>query len=184
VPHGADQLTLTHPHDDDGPALVRRRRILYNLTALALVILMGLAVADAFLPVFGVDTAAESSPVRENGGELTVTYPELTRPALASPFAIEVVRPGGFGDDKIELAISRTWMEVWDENGFYPTPSAETGDDQWLVYEFDPPDGDTFRFFYDARLEPARQESVRGAVELRDGSAVLAAVEFQTKVRP
>lgn len=183
MPRGADELTLTHPSRGDGPGRVRSRRLLYNLTALGLVTLMALAVADAFLPVFGVDSAIETSPL-DGGGEMRVTYTSVTRPALASPFSIEITRPGGFDEDKIELAISRPWIEVWDENGFYPTPSGETADDQWLLYEFDPPDGGTFRFFYDARLEPARQESVRGAVELRDGSKVLAAVTFETRVRP
>lgn len=182
MPRGADEQTLTHPSHGDGPGRVRKRARLYNLTALALATLMGLALADAFLPVFGVDSAGRADSF--TGGEMRVSYPSLTRPALASPFSVEVTRRGGFGDDKIELAISRPWIEVWDENGFYPTPSGETGDDRWVVYEFDPPEGDTFRFFYDARLEPGRQQSVRGAVELREGSEVLAAVSFETKVRP
>jgi hypothetical protein len=40
------------------------------------------------------------------------------------------------------------------------------------------------RFFYDARLEPARQESVEGAVELREGDERVASVNFHTTVRP
>jgi len=52
------------------------------------------------------------------------------------------------------------------------------------VYEFDPPEGDEFRFFYDARLEPARQSSLDGVVELRQGDTVLGRVEFHTEVRP
>ena len=67
----------------------------------------------------------------------------------------------------------------------YPSPSAETGDAEWVEWEFDPPDGSVFSFFYDVRLEPARQESQDGTIELRDDSGdVLAAVAFTTTVRP
>ena len=47
-----------------------------------------------------------------------------------------------------------------------------------------PPPGDTFRLFYDARLEPARQTSIDGAVELRQGDTRLGRVDFRTEVRP
>jgi hypothetical protein len=118
-----------------------------------------------------------------DGGTLRVEYPRLTRPALAAPFAVEVTSPGGF-QDPILLAISRPWIESWDENAFYPSPSSETGDRDWVIYEFDPPPGDEFRVFYDARLEPARQTSIDGAVELRQGSNVLARVDLTTVVLP
>jgi len=173
---------VTHPDRAEGPALIRRRRRVYWVTTAAVVAVVALGVLDAFAPLLGVDAKSVTSRTSD-GVVLSVEYPALTRPALASPFAIEVTDPVGF-DGPIELAVSRPWIEIWDENGFYPTPSSETGDDRWVVWEFDPPDGNTFRFFYDARLEPARQSGVRGAVELRDGEQVLASVEFETEVRP
>lgn len=174
--------SATHPERDDGPARLRRRRRLYRVTSTVVVGIVVLGVADVFGPVLGVDSGTTTA-TSDDGIVLTVEYPELTRPALASPFSIEVVDAQGF-DGPIEVAISRPWIEVWDENGMYPTPSAETGDDRWVVWEFDPPEGTRFRFFYDARLEPARQSRVAGAVELRDGETVLAAVDFATEVRP
>ena len=174
--------TASHPERDDGPARLRRRRRLYRVTTVALVAVMALGVADVFAPVLGVDSGTTSA-TSDDGVVLTVEYPALTLPALASPFSIEVVDPQGF-DGPIEVAISRPWIEVWDENGMYPTPSAETGDDRWVVWEFDPPEGTAFRFFYDARLEPARQSRAAGVVQLRDGETVLAAVDFVTEVRP
>lgn len=175
-------FAVTHPERDEGPVLVRRRRRLYWVTTAALLAVIAAGVLDAFAPVLGVDSGSVSSQTPD-GVVLSVDYPELTRPALASPFAIEVTDPEGF-DGPIELAVSRPWIEVWDENGFYPTPSAETGDDRWVVWEFDPPEGTTFRFFYDARLEPARQTGVRGVVELREDGLTMTSVEFETEVRP
>ena len=173
---------LVHVEREDGPKVRRRRRILYGVTTAVLAGLLLVAVSDVFTDSLGVDSATVT--VRAvDGSTLTVEHPSTTRPALASPFSVEVVRPGGF-DGPIEIAVSRPWIEVWDENGFYPTPSGETGDADWVVWEFDPPDGDRFRFFYDARLEPARQWGIDGAVELRDGAATLARVDFRTNVRP
>lgn len=158
------------------------RRLAYGATSLALIVLAAVAVLDAVAPVFGVDSARVSD--RGNDGTLlTVDYPELTRPALASPFAVEVSRAGGF-DAPIEVAVSRHWMEQWDENGFVPEPESSTGDLEWVVYEFEPPDGDTLRVFFDARLEPARQESLEGAVQVRSPGEPIAEVRFETTVRP
>jgi hypothetical protein len=67
----------------------------------------------------------------------------------------------------------------------FPNPSAETGDDEWVEWEFDPPDGPVFEAFIDWRMEPAKQESQDGVIELRDETGdVLATVEVATTVRP
>ena len=177
----ARTAAVTHPTSEDGPRFVRNRRRLYVVTTVALCGLMGFAVLDAVAPVFGVDSSTKVA--RGQGMTLRVEHPTVTRPGLASPFSIEVERAGGF-DGPIEVAVSRAWIEAWDENGLYPSPSSETGDDQWVVWEFDPPDGDVLRFFYDARLEPARQTSVPGRVELRARGRRVAGVAFEAAVRP
>jgi hypothetical protein len=173
---------VTHPERDEGPRAVRWRGLAYRATTVALGLLAVLAVTDVVAPVFGVDSAQVTDRASD-ATTLTVDYARVTRPALASPFALEVTRSGGF-DEPIEVAISRQWIEVWDENGFVPEPDASTGDPSWVVYEFAPPDGDTLRVFYDARLEPARQESVAGAVQVREFGAAIAEVRFETTVRP
>jgi hypothetical protein len=161
---------------------MRVHRLVYGATTTVLLGLLVLTLLDIRGPVLGVDVA-KVTDTRADGVVLSVEYAEVTRPALASPFAIEVAAVEGF-DAPIELAISRPWLEVWDENGFYPAPDAETGDRDWVIYEFAPPDGGAFRFFYDARLEPARQEGVSGTVELRENGVVVASVDFHTAVRP
>ena len=173
---------VTHPERGDGPARMRRHRAAYGVTTSVLLVLAVLAVLDVPFGVFGVDTGTVADRAA-TGEALTVEYTAVTRPALASPFTVEVESPGGF-DGPIVIAVSRPWIEVWDENGLYPSPDGETGDPDWVVYEFEPPDGDTFRVFYDARLEPARQESVAGVVELRRDDEAIASVRFETKVRP
>ncbi len=163
---------------------MRRRRWLHRLTFGLVAAVLALAVVDGLdlFDAYGPDT--DEVRAAGDGVTLIVEYTSTIRPALASPFRVRVESADGF-DGPITIAVSRPWIEIWDENGMYPGPSAETGDHEWVEWEFDPPDGSVFNFFYDARLEPARQESQDGAVELRDDSGeVLAAVAFTTTVRP
>ena len=84
----------------------------------------------------------------------------MTRPALASLFENGRTRPGGL-DGPITLAITGEYLKMWDENGLVPAPAAETTDGEWVLWEFDPPDGDELTVFYDARIEPARRAAGR-----------------------
>lgn len=168
----------------DSAPVIRRRRWVHRATIAALVAVLGLAVLDGLdvVDAYGVDT--ETTFVDTPDGRLVVQHPTVTRPALATPFRVRVEQPGGF-DAPITIAVSRPWIEMWDENGLYPSPSAETGDPEWVVWEFDPPEGSAFALFYDARIEPARQSGQSGEVQLRDDDGtVLATVSMRTEVRP
>jgi hypothetical protein len=55
----------------------------------------------------------------------------------------------------------------------------------WIVWEFDPPVGDTLLVTYDARIEPAAQSGRSGEVAvLAADDAVLTEVSFTTRVMP
>ena len=71
---------LAAPGTDRWRRDVRRTAGVYAALSVALAALMALAVADVWLPVFGVDRAEVRSETRA-GGELRVTYPAATRPA-------------------------------------------------------------------------------------------------------
>jgi hypothetical protein len=167
-----------------GPSALTPRRVGYTLTTAFLSVLMLLALIDSFgsAAIFGVDSATE----RASAGDLdlAVTYGVVSRPALATPFDIEVHRPGGF-DDPVRVAVDQEYLRMWDENGLVPAPSAETVMGPWVVWEFDPPIGDTLLVSYDGRIEPAAQEGRRGAVAVLDeGDVPILAVDFTTRVWP
>jgi len=175
---------LTHVDDLNSRSVIRRERWVHRFTIGLLTVILGLAVLDLLdvFDTYGVDAAEVRAA--GDGVTLVVEYPSTTRPALASPFRIRVERDGGF-DGPITIALSRPWIEIWDLNGVFPNPSAETGDDEWVEWEFDPPDGPVFEAFIDWRMEPAKQESQDGVIELRDETGdVLATVEVATTVRP
>jgi hypothetical protein len=174
-------VTSTIPEIE--PSLLRRRAG-YAATTTALVLLMAVVGVDAVggVHLLGVDSTTVRD--RADGVELAVTYGRVSRPALATPFDIEVHQPGGF-DGPVTLAVDQEYLRMWDENALYPQPSSETVDGPWLVWEFDPPGGDTLLVSYDARIEPAAQEGRSGAVAVRDEHGDnLVEVSFTTRIWP
>jgi hypothetical protein len=151
---------------------------------ITLVAVVGAVFLDGVTPLalIGVDSATTTAEGPDF--ELAVTYAEVSRPALATPFDIQVVQPGGF-DAPIRIAVDQQYLRMWDENGLTPAPAEEGQVGDWVVWEFDPPSGDTLLVTYDARIEPAAQEGRHGTVAvLDDDDAVLARVDFTTRVMP
>jgi hypothetical protein len=179
-----DTVAVVHPDTPDGRKRMRHRRFTSWLTGLLLFAVIGSAVLDGadVLDVWGVDTETVVD-VADDGTELAVRHPSVTRPALASPFEIVVTRAGGFDQD-VEIAVDVAYLELWDLNGVIPAPNAERSDDDRVIWTFDPPEGDVLRVLYEARIEPGVQAETRhGAVSLLDGGEDAATVRFETKVR-
>lgn len=163
---------------------MRHRRFMSWVTALLLGGVIFSAVIDGLdlVDIWGVDDDTVST-VGADGTRLEVRYPTVSRPALATPFEIVVSRPGGF-DDQIELEIDNVFLQLWDLNGIFPSPADERSGGDTVIWTFDPPDGEVFTVFYEARIEPAAQlEKVEATVSLLDPSEVLR-VRFETRVRP
>lgn len=171
--------------DLESTARLRRLRLFgYRFTAVVLTTALGLAVLEAadVADVYGVDTGHARA---EGGGyELDVRYGTVSRPALATPFEIEVRRAGGFGDEPVVVAVTHDYLAMWDENGLDPQPSAETAGDRWLIWEFDPPPGDVLFVSYDARIEPSVQSGRSGEVAVLVDDQPVVSVRFHTRVMP
>lgn len=182
-----DTTAVVHPDTPEGRVRIRHRRIASWLTSLMLAAVIGGALLDGadVVDVWGVDTATIEE-VGPGGDRLRVRYATVTRPALASPFVIEVVRPGGFDEQDVELAVDLHYLELWDLNGIYPSPAEERSNGDRVVWTFDPPDGDTLKISVDARIEPGAQLVRReGHVSLLDDDgAPIMTVRFTTSVRP
>lgn len=161
----------------------RRRRLGYLVTTTLLTLLVTGAVVDVSgIAVYGVDT--DHARARADGWELDVRYGTRTRPALATPFDIEVRRAGGF-DGPVTVAVTSDYLAMWDENGLDPEPSSVTQDDQFLYWTFEPPPGEVLVVSFDARIEPAAQNGQTGRVAVVDPSgAEVVAVDFRTDVLP
>lgn len=133
---------------------------------------MALVPALGFFGLYGPTerTVTESS----QGYRLTMDYGSVVRSGQAVPMEIRLRRPGGF-DSPVTLAFEQEVFDRFDFQNWYPNPSAEVGEGPDVVYEFDPPDGDTLGISLDARVAPTQWGGVdtyRLAVEVA-GRSVL-----------
>lgn len=179
-----DTVAVVHPDTPDGRSRMRTRRFTTLLTSALLAAVMGSAVLDGIdvVDVWGVDTTTVTD-VGPESTRLTVRYASVTRPALATPFEIVVTRPDGF-DNEVELAVDLDYLELFDVNGIIPAPTTQRSDDGRVLWSFEPPDGDTLRVVYEARVEPGVQfEERRGVVSLMEGGSPALTVRFGTRVR-
>ncbi|MGZ4603525.1 MAG: hypothetical protein ACXV0U_07990 [Kineosporiaceae bacterium] len=141
--------TLTHPRDVGAVRRARNSRRL-GLTVLAAIVLAGL------VGLFGIRHATVSRSA--DGYTLSVRHAQVTRAGIAAPFQVRVHHAGGFARP-LTLVLSRTLLERFDFQNFYPNPSKETASDQYVYYDFDPPPGDDFQLNLDARTAPDQRGS-------------------------
>jgi len=155
----------------------RRARAVRRLFMAALVAVLALGLAG----LLGVDSATKTAG--GGGYELTVTYGRVSRPGLATPWSLEVRHPGGF-DGPITISTNTKYLDLFDENGFDPQPSKSTATPDTVIWEFDPPDGDTLGVSLDARIEPGAQWGRTGETSvLVEGQPVVTA-KYKTWVLP
>ncbi len=145
------------------------------LAALSALVILGLA-GFAGERIVTVSGAAE-------GWELEVRYSTRSRAGMSADMRFVVRRDGGF-DGPITLAISADYLEMLDDHGLMPEPSATTADDSFIEFEFDPPEGDTFQVLYKGRIDPTTQRGRRGIVAILDGGAPVVSVDVVTGVLP
>jgi hypothetical protein len=158
----AETLSTTPDIADHGTE--RRSRLLRRIALGGFTVLVLLGLSSA-LGVRSRTATADGA----GGTRVRVTYPQVARPALAVPFEVEVSRPDGF-DEQIEVRLSRSWLESFDENGVLPAPVEESSDGDDVVWTFDPPDGTVFTLALDTRVEPGVQWKRSGTTTVTVGS--------------
>jgi hypothetical protein len=148
----------------------------------------GFLIAVLVLVVAGLLGVLGVHAVTRDDDELTwhvsVTYAETARPGLDVPWEVTVTHPGGFGKT-LTLAITASYFDIFETQGFHPNPSEETRDADTLYLTFTPPTkGDMFRVAYDAYIQPSSQVGASGTVAVVDGGQRVAAVPFTTGLWP
>jgi hypothetical protein len=117
------------------------------------------------------------------GVDLTLRYPEVTRPGLAVRWIATIHRAGGF-DKPIDLGITSRYLDLFDFNLLDPTPSGTTTQGDLSVWTFDPPVGDTLVVTMDARLEPAQQLGKSATLAVLSDGIRIVDVRYSTRVMP
>ena len=164
-----------------------RRQVRSRFLRRLFVAALGLFLALGALGFYGVRTTTASAA--GGGYELSVRSATVSRPGLATPWSLEVRRPGGFPDG-LTVAVMSSYFDVFDENGLEPAPVEETSDGERTYWRFSSSAADTIAVSFDARIEPGVQMTrAKGRVEVLAGppgptAATVVTVDFGTWVMP
>lgn len=166
----------TAPDNVDLPR-ARLARLGRRIFLALLVVFIALGAAGVF------DVNLTSVEAVGGGYEIQVRYAKTTRPGLATPWFLEVRHAGGF-DGPITIATTSEYFEHFDENGLNPDPSSVTQTDDLMIWEFEPPDGETLRVSFDARWEPGWRRPATGTTMLLVNGVSVVEVDYETKGLP
>jgi hypothetical protein len=145
-----EQIPAASSTVPEAPSLRRVRRAQWERR-----LLIGLLVAilvAGFTGLFGTRTRATEST--GNGYALQVHFASIARPGVAVPFDIQVQRDGGF-DGAVTLTVSASYLSSIDAQSIEPEPQSTTSDGDLIVFQFQPPQGDTFGVSWEAEIDPA-----------------------------
>jgi hypothetical protein len=167
------------PTAPDEPNLLPSR----HARALRRLFMTGLIAFLAYGMTGGLGVRTRATTAQGGGYQLTVTYGQVSRPGLATPWSLEIHRPGGF-DGPVTVSAASSYLDMFDENGFDPEPSKATANPDDVIWEFEPPAGDTLAISLDARIEPGAQWGRTGRTSvLVEGKPVVTAT-YKTWVLP
>lgn len=95
------------------------------------------------------------------GQHLRLEYAQTSRPGQDVPFRIRLTRPEGL-DPEVTLAITGDYLRLYETQGWYPEPSEQTRNGEWLYLTFATQGQPEMVIDYDAYIQP-------NAVLPRDG---------------
>ena len=150
-----------------------------------LLLLLVLVVAG-LTGALGVLTA--TSTATTGGWTLSLSYPRIARAGLDTTWEVRVRHPGGF-TDPITLAVSSSYFDVFETQGFHPDVSSSTQDGKTLYLTFEPPpSGDTLVVDFDAYIQPSSQVGRDATVAVVDHTAAgpvpLVSLDYHTWLVP
>jgi hypothetical protein len=149
------------------------RRVILTLTCL--LVLLG---ASSMLGVRQATVSAESG-----GIEMTLTYAAVSRLGVATPWELQISREGGFRGP-VTVATTNSYFDIFDQNDLSPQPSSSTTDGDLILWEFDPPEGETLTVSVDARIEPIFRGGRAADTSVRENGVDVVGVSYETRVMP
>jgi hypothetical protein len=178
VPAEAAVTASTRTDPEDIPLREEQRARLGRRVIVGALVLFLAAGAFDLLGSRTAEASAEAS-----GYRLTVIYPSITRPGLPIRWEFEVDHARGF-DGPIRLATTFDYLHLFDISNFEPDATSATASGGDLIYEFDPPGGDSFRVSMDGNTEPGFHELPSATTTLYVDGRPVVAVTYSTKVVP
>lgn len=116
---------------------------------------------------------------------LTVTYAQITRPGIATPFEIAIDREGSATlPDELSVEVPSEYMDMFDENGLDPEPETATSDGTTETWTFRPGEAPTLVIDFDARLQPNIHSGRSATVSVSAPGSESVEVRLRTWVLP
>jgi hypothetical protein len=150
----------------------------------AFLALLAVVVVAALLGLLGVRSTTSRAQAADGTATLSVHYAHVARAGLDVPFEITVEEPRGFTGN-VALAISRDYLDLFNRNAVAPNPESESGDDENVIWQFQPPRGTTLTVSLDMQVQSGRHWGRSGHVVLIDHNGKqIARVDFKTWLAP
>jgi hypothetical protein len=139
-------------------------------------------VGAGLLNLFGSASGTVSSSA--GGLELTVAYPDRTRPALPIRWKADVASDTGFSEP-IRIAVNQHYFNYFDFNNLFPEPDSTENRGDLVIFTFAAPDTDTFTVLFDGRTQPGQIGIADAETKVLDGAGeTLIEVDYSTTVWP
>jgi hypothetical protein len=85
----------------------------------------------------------------------------------------------------VTIALSSDYLDLFDRNGIEPEPTTATATGDAVIWQFDPPPGDTLEISVDMQVQGGRHWGRSGTVSLLDDAgSPLVEVHFKTWLAP
>jgi hypothetical protein len=145
------------------------------ITALCLVILA------ASVGLLGGHTSTATAV--GDGYRMTLRYPRVERPGIDTVWELTVVHAGGFPGG-VTVAVTGDYFDLFETQGFYPTPSSTTRDAKNVYMTFTKPPGDSFVVMFDAYIQPYSVFGKKATVSVMDKGVAVASIHYHTWLVP
>lgn len=149
-------------------------------------VLVGLAavVAAGATGLLGLRTSTRT--LRGEGFTVTLRYPRVARSGLDVTWQVRVEADEPFAaGTSVELAVTATYFELFETQGFYPEPASESRDGRWRYLEFTPRTGSTELVVdFDTYVQPAAQIGREAALRVLVDAEQVAELAFTTTLLP
>jgi hypothetical protein len=118
-----------------------------------------------------------------DGYRMTLQYPRIERAGIDTLWELKVVHPGGF-PGPVTVAVTGSYFDLFETQGFYPTPSATTRDGTNVYMTFTKPPGDTFVVMFDAYIQPYSVFGKKATVSVMRNGNPVASIHYHTWLVP
>jgi hypothetical protein len=161
-----------------GRAAARHGRLIRRTSLLVMLAV----IAVSFTGIFG--PSRRTVTTTDGAYRLTLEHGSVVRSGQAVPLRLEVEHVGGY-DGPVTVVFDQDVFDRFDFQNWYPNPSAEVGEGDTVVYEFDPPEGDVLTVSLDARVAPTQWASHHSySVALDVDGVETASTEYAVWVMP